>query len=108
MAELADALVSGTSARKGMGVRLPLSAFESEPRVVGSPASLAIAQDGCKASCDVIQKSIPFFQGKRIAESIGERGKPPSHSCWQRSRPRNHRNVVHMKPSTFKLPAILV
>ena len=36
MAELADALVSGTSARKGMGVRLPLSAFFIIPILVES------------------------------------------------------------------------
>ena len=44
MAELADALVSGTSARKGMGVRLPLSAFFIIPILVESLSRLEIAK----------------------------------------------------------------
>ena len=44
MAELADALVSGTSARKGMGVRLPLSAFFNIPILVESFSRLEIVK----------------------------------------------------------------
>src|SRR3954466_5761251 len=108
MAELADALVSGTSARKGMGVRLPLSAFEPESRVVGSPASLAVTQNGQQARGHIIQKRIPFRHRQRIAESVGERREPASHFCWKRRlcwkrrRPRNHRNIVHLKPSSLR------
>src|SRR5204862_8003531 len=102
MAELADALVSGTSARKGMGVRLPLSAFESEPRVVGGPPAVAVAQDGNEALGYIVQKGFPLRQGQRIAEAVGESRKPAPHSGWKRSRTRNHRDIIHMKPSSFK------
>ena len=49
MAELADALVSGTSARKGMGVRLPLSAFIRQVGLLfAAIAELLSSLRGCR------------------------------------------------------------
>ena len=69
---------------------------------------MAVAQNRYKPGGHIVQELISFRRGQRIAEAIGERGEPPAHPCWKGSRTGNQRNVVHKKPGTFKLLAILI